>query len=105
GAAMRAEGITCVHDCQRKATDWQRMRSLAGRRRLRVLQHVGPEQVADAKRLGLEGGGGDGWFRTGSLKLFADGTLGSRTAALIEPYDDGHGHGMVLLTREAMGER
>src|SRR5262249_45289724 len=30
---------------------------------------------------------------------------GSRTAALIEPYDDGHGHGMVLLTREAMGER
>jgi predicted amidohydrolase YtcJ len=27
-------------------------------------------------------------FRVGWLKLFADGSLGSRTAALIEPYDD-----------------
>ena len=27
-------------------------------------------------------------FRVGWLKLFADGSVGSRTAAMLEPYDD-----------------
>lgn len=95
--ALHAAGVTTVHDYQRNAADWHRMRALAERRMLRVLQHVGPEQVADAERTGLEGGAGDDWFRTGSLKLFADGTLGSRTAAMFEPYDDAPGRGMVLI--------
>jgi len=97
-AALHAEGITAVHDFQRTQVDWERTRALARRRRLRVLQHVGPEQVADARRLGLRGGEGDDWFRTGALKLFADGTLGSRTAALLEPWGDTPGRGMLLLT-------
>src|SRR5262249_3495784 len=101
-AALHAEGVTAVHDYQRNHADWLRMRALAGRRGLRVLQHVGPEQLEDAGRLGLRGGAGDDWFRTGSLKLFADGTLGSRTAALLEPYDDVPGRGMEVLTRAAM---
>jgi predicted amidohydrolase YtcJ len=103
-AALHAEGITAIHDFQRTHADWAWTRALAARRRLRVLQHVGPEQVADATRLGLRGGEGDAWFRTGSLKLFADGTLGSRTAALLEPYDDSPTRGMTLLTAAAMAE-
>jgi len=101
-SALHAEGVTGVHDFQRNHDDWLRMRALAGRRRLRVLQHVGPEQVEAARSLGLRAGEGDAWFRTGSLKLFADGTLGSRTAALIEPYDDAPGRGMALLEPAAM---
>jgi predicted amidohydrolase YtcJ len=103
-AALHAEGITAVHDFQRTQPDWERTRALAARRRLRVLQHVGPEQVADARRLGLRGGDGDAWFRTGSLKLFADGTLGSRTAALLEAYSDTPSRGMTLLTAAAMAD-
>jgi predicted amidohydrolase YtcJ len=103
-AELHAEGITSIHDFQRTHDDWERTRALAARRRLRVLQHVGPEQVADASRLGLRGGEGDAWFRTGSLKLFADGTLGSRTAALLEPYDDTPTRGMTLLTAAGMAE-
>jgi predicted amidohydrolase YtcJ len=95
--ALHAEGVTAVHDYQRNEADGQRMRALAGRGLLRVLQHVGPEQVEDAARTGLRGGAGDDRFRTGSLKLFADGTLGSRTAAMFEPYDDAPGRGMVLI--------
>jgi predicted amidohydrolase YtcJ len=95
---LHAEGITGVHDYQRGADDWHRMRALAGRRRLRVLQHVGPERAASARGEGLTGGAGDAWFRTGAVKLFADGTLGSRTAALLEPYDDVGGTGMALYT-------
>ena len=103
-AALHAEGVTGVHDFQRNAEDWQRMRALGRRRRLRVLQHVGPEQVRAAAVNGLRGGEGDAWFRTGSLKLFADGTLGSRTAAMLEPYDDAPGRGMEVLSPRALAE-
>ncbi|HXS83985.1 MAG TPA: amidohydrolase [Methylomirabilota bacterium] len=107
-AALHAEGVTAIHDFQRTQADWERTRALAARRRLRVLQHVGPEQAEDARRLGIRGGApaeagsGEAWFRTGSLKLFADGTLGSRTAAMLEPYADTPGRGMVLLTAAQM---
>ncbi len=101
-AALHAAGITAVHDCQRNAIDMARMRALAGRRRLRVLQHVGEEQFAQLAAAGLASGVGDAWFRIGALKLFADGALGSRTAALLEPYDDGYGLGMVTIPREQL---
>jgi predicted amidohydrolase YtcJ len=35
-----------------------------------------------------EGGGSGPWVRTGALKAFLDGSLGSRTAALLAPYSD-----------------
>jgi len=97
-AALHAEGVTTVHDFQRNEPDALRTAALAARHRLRVLQHVGPEQVRDAARTTRRGGAGDAWFRWGSLKLFADGTLGSRTAAMLTPYDDAPGTGMVLLS-------
>ena len=100
--ALHAEGVTSVHDYQRNETDARWMRALAARHRLRVLQHVGPEQVRDAAASGRRSGEGDAWFRWGALKLFADGTLGSRTAALLAPYDDAPHTGMELLAREAL---
>jgi hypothetical protein len=100
--ALNAEGITGVHDYQRNPDDWRRMRALATRGRLRVLQHVGPEDARARAPVGLRTGAGDGWFRTGSVKLFADGTLGSRTAALLEPYDDVPGTGIALLAPDAL---
>lgn len=100
--ALHAQGITAVHDYQRNHDDWQRMHALAGRGRLRVLQHIGPEQLRDHARLGLAGGAGDARFTTGSLKLFADGTLGSRTAAMLAPYQDHGGLGMKMLSDAEM---
>ena len=35
-----------------------------------------------------EGGTTDPWLKTGSLKAFMDGSLGSRTAAMLAPYSD-----------------
>jgi len=100
--ALHREGITTVHDFQRDHADWQVMRGLAARRRLRVLQQVGVESLRERQSLGLRAGEGNLWFRTGSLKLFADGTLGSRTAAMLEPYDDAETRGMELLTRDEL---
>ncbi len=101
-SALHAAGITAVHDFQRNAGDMARMRALASRRRLRVLQHFGPEQMEALVAAGLGSGVGDAWFRVGALKLFADGALGSRTAALLEPYDDGHGLGIVMIPRDEL---
>lgn len=101
-AALHAAGITCVHDYQRNDEDFARMRALAGRRRLRVLQHFGPEQMEALAASGAAFGAGDAWFRTGSLKLFADGTLGSRTAALLAPWEDAPGTGVDVLSRDEL---
>src|SRR5438552_16814177 len=35
-----------------------------------------------------QGGTRDPWLKTGALKAFTDGALGSRTAAMLEPYSD-----------------
>ncbi len=101
--ALHAQGITAVHDYQRNHDDWLRMRALSARGHLRVLQHIGPEQLRDHVVLGLTGGAGDARFSTGALKLFADGTLGSRTAAMLAPYDDHGGLGMKILSDAELG--
>lgn len=101
-AVLHAAGITCVHDYQRNDADFARLQALAGRRRLRVLQHFGPEQMESLAAAGRASGDGDAWFRLGALKLFADGTLGSRTAALLEPWDDAPGTGMDLLAEDEL---
>ncbi len=101
-AVLHAAGITSIHDYQRNDADFARTAALAGRRRLRVLQHFGPEQMEALAAAGRVSGTGDDWFRIGALKVFADGTLGSRTAALLEPWDDAPGTGMDLLTAEEL---
>lgn len=58
--------------------------------------------------LGIKTGFGDDWLRLGPVKIFADGSLVGRTAALIEPYDgggagneDGPGNGQGYLQADA----
>ena len=53
--------------------------------------HAGDGLVAGLD-LGIKTGFGDDWLRLGAVKIFADGSLVGRTAALIDPYDgDGAG--------------
>ena len=42
----------------------------------------------DLQNMRAQGGAKDPWLRTGALKAFLDGALGSRTAAMLEPYSD-----------------
>ena len=87
----------------------------AGRLRLRVHACVRPEQLDAAIAGGLRSGGPLGpdpldRLRLGWLKTFADGSLGSRTAALLEPLDDlpgepeppGRGYGVWLTSPEEL---
>ena len=47
---------------------------------------------------GVTAGFGDEWLRMGMLKGYTDGTLGSRTAFMLEPFSDQHTHGLPQYT-------
>jgi len=101
-----AFGITGVHDFDgaRCLTALQLLRE-SGQLGLRVLKHLQLDSLRPALDLGLRSGFGDDWLRIGNLKLFADGALGPRTAAMIEDYDHDPGNrGQLLLDVEAITE-
>jgi predicted amidohydrolase YtcJ len=92
-----ARGVTGIHDFQRDGglAGWQRLH--AGRRlTLRVWASLPAERLDAIVALGLRSGMGDEWLRIGPVKAFADGTLGSRTARMLEPFADGR-RGEALL--------
>ena len=63
--------------------------------------HAGDDLVAGLD-LGIKTGFGDDWLRLGPVKIFADGSLVGRTAALIDPYEgDGDGDGCGYLQADA----
>lgn len=55
---------------------------------LRAYLHIHHPYMSELQELGLSTGAGDAWVRVGAVKLFADGSLGGRTAALGRPYAD-----------------
>ena len=93
-AALHQWGITAVHDQRMKdqaegplALDsYQRLRQ-SGRLRLRLNCNVAAHDLHHLSGLGLQSGFGDDYLRLGHVKLFTDGSMGSRTAWLLEPYE------------------
>lgn len=102
-ARLHAAGITAVHDFEGPAAQ-RALRSLtrAAEPPLRVLMHLAHAALDAAVEAGITSGVGDEWFRIGAVKLFADGTLGSRTAALLEPYAGTTETGLELLSPAAL---
>jgi predicted amidohydrolase YtcJ len=95
-------GVTGIHDYQRPAglATWQRLH--ADRRLdLRVWASLPYERLDEALGLELRTGLGDEWLRIGPVKGFADGTLGSRTASMLQPFEDA-GLGLALLGTEEL---
>jgi predicted amidohydrolase YtcJ len=89
-AYLAARGVTTVHDM---SYDWA---GLAAYRRARATGALSVRihanvPIADWERLAAEvraEGRGDAWLRIGGVKGFMDGSLGSHTAAMFEPYAD-----------------
>jgi hypothetical protein len=71
-----------------------------GKLGLRIIKHLRAEDVEAALSLGIHTGFGDEWIRIGCLKVFADGALGPRTAAMLEPYQD-EPENMGILAKSA----
>lgn len=110
-------GLTGVHDFRSEGhargreafRAWQRLWS-AGDLKLRVWMMIAGEALEDAVALGLQTGFGDDRLRLGGIKLFADGSLGARTAWMLEPYqdsgsEDGDGSGLPIVPMALIADK
>ncbi len=76
---------------------WQRIAEDGGLT-LRVWQSLPYDHVGHLEELGFRSGLGDDLLRIGYLKVFMDGTLGSKTARLLD------GSGVQITSREELAE-
>lgn len=92
-------GITGIHDVE--GPDALRaFRSLEAddQLRLRVLFSPPVAQLSRMVASGARSGQGSEWLTLGGVKMFLDGSLGTRTAWMLDPYEDGRDSGMALAT-------
>ncbi len=105
-AQLHAWGITSIHDFdgQQGFEAFQEL-DRSGKLRLRTVNHVSQDQFPHALDFGLRGPIRGPWLTVGGLKLFADGALGPRTAAMAEPYaGEPDNYGMTVVDKEEMLE-
>lgn len=101
--SLNEMGITSVHDFD----PWPvytalKNNQLDNKSTLRVTKSIPESHLDLALAEGLKSGAGDAWLRIGWLKLFADGALGSQTAAMLSSYEESDQNGMLLLDHEAL---
>ena len=94
-------GVTGIHDVEGPEAyqAFQRLQAEGGLR-LRVLFHHPVEHLDRLVRRGVRSGMGGEWLVEGGVKMFLDGSLGSRTAWMLDPYEGSRDRGMPLCSRE-----
>lgn len=85
-------GLTGIHDQRVEREGAQSLRLFQtlrreGKLRLRVHHNIAADFLPEVARLGLQAGFGDDRLWLGHVKAFADGTMGSRTALMLEPFE------------------
>jgi hypothetical protein len=104
-------GVTSVQDMNPSYDDIRAYSTLASAGELTVRFYVAPleTQWQDQAKVGLVHSFGSPWLRMGALKGYADGSLGSSTAAFFEPFtDDSKNRGILsdeMQPLSAMRER
>jgi predicted amidohydrolase YtcJ len=93
--ALSALGLTAVHsmDTARGFASLQRLHARGGLP-LRVTYNLPLADLAHIERMGVRSGWGDGMLRIWGVKAFLDGSLGSRTAEMLD------GSGTARLTQD-----
>ena len=84
-ADLAGLGLTGVHsmDSARGFGSWQRLRA-RGRLPVRITYNLPLTDLPHAERMGVRSGWGDEWIRIWGVKAFLDGSLGSRTAEMLD---------------------
>jgi predicted amidohydrolase YtcJ len=98
-------GLTGVHWIADSAEEMRAIQKLKaeGKLPLRVYLVIPAEALDELVDLGLLTGFGDDMVKIGFVKVFADGSLGARTAALKEPYaDKPETSGIQVLTQRKL---
>jgi predicted amidohydrolase YtcJ len=78
-------GVTAVHsmDTAEGFGSWQRLRA-QDRLPIRITYNLPLVDLPHAERMGVRSGWGDDWLRIWGVKAFLDGSLGSRTAEMLD---------------------
>jgi hypothetical protein len=103
-AAAHRHGLVNVHTMEGAVAlrAFQQLRAGA-ELEMRVLIQIPEENLEAAARLGLRSGLGDERLRIGGVKIFADGALGARTAAMLAPYEgEPDNRGIAIAEGEAL---
>ena len=101
-------GLTGIHEMRLEGEKKPALRAFLrlqqrGELPLRVICMIPVEYLDEAIALGLGSGFGDATLRLGGVKLFADGSMGSGTAWMLEPYaDDPNNYGLAVTPREQL---
>jgi predicted amidohydrolase YtcJ len=93
-STLHSLGVTAVHSQRMKDQNegpvafdmFLRLRE-RGDLKLRVNSNVAAHNLPQLDALGLRSGFGDDYLRLGHIKLFCDGSLGSKTAWMLEPFE------------------
>jgi hypothetical protein len=104
--ALKA-GLTTVHCITSSELELKALLDLKSERRLplRFYVLIPLDQLKAAVALGLRSGFGDEWVRLGAVKIFTDGSLGARTAALEAPYaDDPENQGVTIYSQQQLDD-
>ncbi len=103
-------GLTGIHDQRVENEGRQNFRLFQAMRRrgelkLRVHMNISSDFLAEAATLGLQPGFGDDRLWIGHTKAFADGTMGSQTALMLEPFEgSSDNRGLVVTPADEMWE-
>lgn len=103
----RSTGIVSVHALVNSMDEFNAFKHLHDIGELPVRLYMQPSLGLMDKLIadGWTQGKGDDMFRLGTAKIFADGSMGARTAAMVDDYTDDPGNrGWLLHTDEAMTE-
>jgi predicted amidohydrolase YtcJ len=106
-AEAHSFGLTGIHDVEDLETlaAFHRLER-TGKLRLRVLFHPPVAALPQLIKEGARSGEGTEWLTIGGVKMFLDGSLGSRTAWMLEPYEGTRDRGFPITSeahaRDAM---
>jgi len=104
---LYAKGITSVHTMETLNTfsAYQYMHK-SGKRELRMNVYIFQEEMDALISAGMRSNLGDEWLKFAGVKFFVDGSLGSQTAEMLEPYENNHGYfGVEVMGREELAKK
>lgn len=92
-------GLTGIHDVEpmKALSAFERLHR-AHELRLRILFHPPVEALPTLVARGVRSGAGSDWLTVGGVKMFLDGSLGSRTAWMLDDYEGSRDRGMPIST-------